>query len=178
MKTNPRAEPDTLTDQEIGKFRRSLPDKDSKLRFDCLVAVGAKPSDRRGGKREARQRIADAINARTQNDEKAIKKKPGRRDPAWIKQVNPKAFASLDAARPREEAMIHVYWSGLGDARDARDGGRGHLMQRDKVTANLGLDRAPDPGFTDNEMQQIAFAAKMAALKCLRLRVKNSKSAL
>lgn len=98
---------------------------------------------------------------------KTTKKK---RAPAWTKQVNPKAFASLDGARGQEEVMIHVYWSAMGDARDARDGGRGHLMQRDKVTACLGLDRAPVPGFTEDEMQRIAFAAKMAAIKCLRLR--------
>jgi len=66
--------------------------------------------------------------------------------------------------------MLHVYWSALGDARDVREGDQGHRMQRDKVTASLGLDRAPDPGFTEAEMQDITFAAKMAALKCLRVR--------
>ena len=96
-----------------------------------------------------------------------------KRAPAWTKTVNPKAFASLDAGPAHEETMIHVYWSALGDARDRREGGLGHRMQRDRVTASLGLDHAPDPGFTEAEMQSIAYAAKMAALKCLRLRSKR-----
>ena len=100
----------------------------------------------------------------------AKRKTATKRTPAWTKTVNPKAFASLDAGGLREETMIHVYWSGYGDARDDRDGGMGHRMQRDKVTASLGLDRCPDPGFTEAEMQSIAYAAKMAALKCLRAR--------
>lgn len=92
-----------------------------------------------------------------------------KRVPAWTRKVNPHAFASLDAGGD-QETMIHVYWSALGDARDLREGGRGHLMQRDRVSASLGLDCAPDPGFTNDEMQSITFAAKMAALKCLRQR--------
>jgi hypothetical protein len=89
--------------------------------------------------------------------------------PAWIKNVNPKAFASCDA-NGGQETMIHVYWSALGDARDVREGGNGHRMQRDRVSASLGLDRTPEPGFTPDEMQSITRAAKMAALKCLRER--------
>jgi hypothetical protein len=100
---------------------------------------------------------------------KTTTKRSTKRAPAWTKTINPKAFASLDAAGGKE-TMIAVYWSGYGDARDARDGGMGHRMQRDKVIASLGLDRCPDPGFTPEEMQSIAYAAKMAALKCLRLR--------
>lgn len=70
----------------------------------------------------------------------AKRKTTTKRAPAWTKTVNPDAFASLDAARGTEEVMIHVYWSALGDARDKREGGHGHRMQRDKATANLGLD--------------------------------------
>jgi hypothetical protein len=66
--------------------------------------------------------------------------------------------------------MIHVCWSGYGDARDVRDGGMGHRMMRDKVTANLGFDQAIEPGFSEEEMQTITYAAKMAALKCIRTR--------
>ncbi len=99
----------------------------------------------------------------------AKRKTTTKRAPAWTKTVNPQAFASIGSGLP-QEVMIHVYWSARGDARDARDGGRGHLMQRDKVTADLGLDQAPDPGFTGAEMQAITFAAKIAAIKCLRLR--------
>jgi len=98
------------------------------------------------------------------------RKSSTKRAPAWTKIVNPKAFASLDAGPSHEETMIHVYWSGYGDARDAREGGMGHRMQRDRVTASLGLDHCPDPGFTEAEMQTIAYAAKIAAIKCLRMR--------
>ena len=100
----------------------------------------------------------------------AKRKTSTKRTPAWTKTVTSRAFASLDGAGDQEETMIHVYWSALGDARDVREGGHGHRMQRDKVTASLGLDGAPDPGFTSEEMQQIVFAAKVAAIKCLRLR--------
>lgn len=96
-------------------------------------------------------------------------KKPDPVELPWWTTVNPKAFASHDAGGG-QETMIHVYWSALGDARDLREGGRGHLMQRDRVSASLGLDCAPDPGFTSDEMQTITRAAKMAALKCLRMR--------
>ena len=101
-----------------------------------------------------------------------VKRKPPqeKRTPAWTKTVGPKAFASLDAGPSHVETMIHVYWSGYRDARDARDGNKGHLMQRDKITANLGFDQAIEPGFSPDEIQAIAYAAKMAALKCLRER--------
>jgi hypothetical protein len=100
----------------------------------------------------------------------AKRKTPTKHTPEWTKTVNPKAFASLDAGPAHVESMIHVYWSGYGDARDARDGGMGHRMMRDKVTASLGLDHAVEPGFTEDEMQAITFAAKLAALKCLGAR--------
>lgn len=100
---------------------------------------------------------------------KPIVMKPVRNKPSTL-QRRAKAFASLDGGQPKEEVMIHVYWSALGDARDKREGDHGHRMQRDKVTASLGLDRAPDPGFTEAEMQSITYAAKMAAIKCLRQR--------
>jgi hypothetical protein len=103
---------------------------------------------------------------------KKPKTKKPKRAPAWTKTVNPNAFASCDAGG-RQETMIHVYWSALGDARDAREGNNGHRMQRDKVSASLGLDSAPDPGFTPDEMQTITRAAKMAALKCLRERARR-----
>lgn len=101
----------------------------------------------------------------------AKRKTSVKRAPAWTKTVNPKAFASLDAGPAHVESMIHVYWSGYGDARDARDGGVGHRMMRDKVTASLGFDQAIEPGFSEEEMQTIAYAAKMAALKCIRTRL-------
>lgn len=75
-----------------------------------------------------------------------------------------KPFASLGPGN-RQECMIHVSWSGLGDA---GDDGRGHLVMRGRVTADLGLDDVPTPPFSPEEMQDITRAAKMAALKCLR----------
>lgn len=77
------------------------------------------------------------------------------------------AFASACGAHTPEECLIHVYCSGL---RDPQDPGRGHLMQRGMVSADLGLDGVPSPPFTSDEMQLILRAAKMQALKCLRAR--------
>lgn len=39
--------------------------------------------------------------------------------------------------------------------------------------ADLGLDAAPVPGFTEAEMQMITSAAKIAAIKCLRARARR-----
>lgn len=85
--------------------------------------------------------------------------------------VKKRAFSSY-AAEGGPECMIHVSWSG---AFDDDDDGRGHLMRRGEVIANLGLP-PPSPPFTSDEMQKITFAAKMQALKCLRLRPKPRRS--
>jgi hypothetical protein len=71
--------------------------------------------------------------------------------------------------RGTQETLIHVYWTGINDSDDK---GKGHLAQRGKVSADLGLEAVPVPGFTSEEMQQITFAAKMAAIKCLQDRKK------
>jgi len=101
--------------------------------------------------------------------------RPPRRPPqktAVEKLVERGAFASLSgpSGDKREECMIVVAWTGLNDARDKREGGHGHLMMRDRVMADLGLEAVPVPGFTNEEMQLITFAAKMQALKCLTAR--------
>lgn len=63
------------------------------------------------------------------------------------------------------EVLLHVYWT----KHTSDDGDRsGHLSMRGKVSADLGLETSPD--FTAAEMEQITFAAKMQALKCLRAR--------
>jgi len=83
--------------------------------------------------------------------------------------VKRRVFSSLAAGpsgRRDPEYMIHVAWSA---AFDPGDEGRGHLVRRGEVTANLGIDEAIAP-FTNEEMQDITFAAKMAALQCLRKR--------
>ena len=102
---------------------------------------------------------------------KVAKRKVTKKLPNDLDRVaSSKAFASLAAGPSHVETMLHIYWSGYNDSRDVRDGSKGHLMQRDKVTANLGLDCAVEPGFTEAEMQLIAYAAKIAALKCLTAR--------
>jgi len=93
---------------------------------------------------------------------------------AWLYHYS-KACTDLvreDAGPAHVETKIHVYWSSYGDERDTRDGSHGHRIIRDRVTASLGLDHALEPGFSPNEMQIIAYAAKKAALKCLRARYK------
>lgn len=64
-----------LTAEQIGKFRWKLPEAAWKLRHDCLVAVGARASPHKGGKLEARQRVADAMNAKVtrRNENQAVK---------------------------------------------------------------------------------------------------------
>ncbi len=53
----------TKTDAEIGKFRWRLPDSEWRLKHDCLVATGSKPSPHRGGKAEAIARVQAAMAA-------------------------------------------------------------------------------------------------------------------
>lgn len=71
-----------------------------------------------------------------------------------------------------EECLLHVYWTG----RDAGGQGSDHLTMRGRVSADLGIDRIPDPPFTNEEMQIIMFAAKMAAAKVLRDRKKSVRA--
>jgi len=70
----------------------------------------------------------------------------------------------------REECLIGVFWTALNDP---EDDGRGHNRFRGLVTADLGLDEAPRPGFTNEEMQLITRAAKFQAVKCLLDRKKK-----
>ena len=83
----------------------------------------------------------------------------------WGLTGNP--FKNLGPVRGVKEFMLHVYWSGLDDG---GDDGRGHLIRRGAVTADVGLENFPNPPPTDAEMQQVMFAAKMALLKILRQR--------
>ena len=64
----------------------------------------------------------------------------------------------------RQECMIGVFWTGLNDV---GDDGRGHNHFRGMTTANLGLNVVPMPAFTSREIQDILYAAKMQALRCL-----------
>ena len=81
-------------------------------------------------------------------------------------------FKSLAGLSVGKEFLLHVYWSGLDDG---GDDGRGHLIQRGKVTADMGLENFPAPPPTAEEMQQVMFAAKMALLKILRTRKRAKK---
>lgn len=89
------------------------------------------------------------------------------------KLVDEGAFNSLSASpsQNREEVMLHVSWSCYSAASGER-----HHMRRGQVTADLGFDRIPSPGFTSDEMEKIMFAAKMEALRCLRRRKKARKA--
>lgn len=55
-----------------------------------------------------------------------------KRAPARTTKVNPQAFSSIDS-ETHQGVMVHVYRSAYGDERDAREGSRGHLMQRGKT---------------------------------------------
>ena len=79
-----------------------------------------------------------------------------------------KTAAALKALLGREECMIVVAWTALrvGDKQQYTT----HTTRHGEVSADLGIDKIPDPPFTDSEMQQIAYAAKMAALTCIGAR--------
>lgn len=66
-----------------------------------------------------------------------------------------------------QEVMLRVSWSVLNHA----DGQPQHA-RRGEVMLDLGLEQAPDPELTGDEMQQVAFAAKMAVLKALARRIR------
>lgn len=58
-----------------------------------------------------------------------------------------------------EEFLLRVAWSRAPD----------HQLRCGQVTADVGLP-CPNPPSTNEEMQQVTYAAKMAMLKCLRRR--------
>lgn len=63
------------------------------------------------------------------------------------------------------EVMLRVSWSVLNH----EDGQPPHT-RRGEVMLDLGLEVHPNPELTRDEMQQVAFAAKIAALKALAAR--------
>lgn len=114
-----------------------------------------------------------------------IKKCGGKYEPPPPKEKKPKkehpnlalmrdlasrrVFSSLTQSPHGErtpEYVIRVSWSA---AFDPDDKGEGHRIRRGEVTANLGIEGIIQP-FTAREMQDITFAAKMAAARCLRAR--------
>ena len=69
-----------------------------------------------------------------------------------------------------QEVMLRVSWSCLNHA----DGQPQHA-RRGEVMLDLGLEKAPEPEFTRDEMQSIAYAAKIAALKALARRKRGRR---
>jgi hypothetical protein len=67
------------------------------------------------------------------------------------------------------ETLLHVYWTHLPPNSNAS----AHLVMTNKVTCDLSMESSPD--FTNEEMQAIMFAAKMAAARCIRERRKAAK---
>lgn len=73
---------------------------------------------------------------------------------------------------PYNEFMLRVSWSTNkhpDQETPAHEGQPAHT-RRGEVMLDLGLAFEPGDDFTQVEMQAVAFAAKMAALKVLRLR--------
>lgn len=70
-----------------------------------------------------------------------------------------------------QEVMLRVSWSVLN-----HEDGQPQHARRGEVMLDLGLEAAPDPELTSEEMQQVAFAAKMAALKALSRRPKPKRA--
>lgn len=66
-----------------------------------------------------------------------------------------------------QEVMLRVSWSVLN-----HEDGQPQHVRRGEVMLDLGLESNPSPELTRDEMQRVAFAAKMAALKALRARPK------
>jgi len=84
--------------------------------------------------------------------------------------VVPPSPAPARKASYASEVMLRVSWSCL----DHADGQPQHC-RRGEVMLDLGLEQMPNPEFTGEEMQRIAFAAKMAALKALSARKRGAR---
>lgn len=84
-----------------------------------------------------------------------------------------KTFERAEAVKPgyASEVMLRVSWSVLNHP----DGQPQHI-RRGEVMLDLGLESNPNPELTREEMQRVAFAAKIAALKALAARPKSVPS--
>lgn len=135
--------------------------------------------EQRAAKTAHAEKLRDGVRARlkakldkpkkkTKKQKRVVRRGPGTYD-VNLKQygLRKNPFKSLTGLQVGREFLLHVYWSGLDDG---GDDGRGHLMQRGKVTCDMGLENFPDPPPTDDEMQKVTFAAKMAMAKVLRER--------
>jgi len=131
--------------------------------------------EQRAAKVAHAEKLRDGVQARLKaklskpkkktKQKRAVRRRPAANMQQYGLRKNP--FKSLTGLQVGKEFLLHVYWSGLDDG---GDDGRGHLMQRGKVTCDMGLENFPDPPPTDDEMQKVTFAAKMAMAKVLRER--------
>ena len=81
-----------------------------------------------------------------------------------------RAKAAFDRHRSVQEAMgVEVVMIVVGYAT-----GREPFRLLGRVSADTGMDAMPDPGLTQEEMQPVAFAAKMAFIKVMRNRDRKS----
>jgi hypothetical protein len=77
-----------------------------------------------------------------------------------------RAKAAFDAHRTRQEALgVEVCMIVVGYAT-----GREPFKLLGRVSADTGYETMPDPPVTQEEMQSVAFAAKMAFAKVIRAR--------
>src|SRR5262249_4217511 len=136
--------------------------------------VAAWPAWKRGEPVWERETKEEPVPAKKQKSKPKAKKAKKTAEQKHLEQWglarNP--FKNLGPVAGAKEFMLHVHWSGLDDG---ADDGRGHLLRRGTVIADVGLEHFPDPPPTDEEMQQVAFAAKMALLKVLGQRKKAKK---
>jgi len=72
-----------------------------------------------------------------------------------------------------EEVLLHLHVFTTEHSRWTKDDQHPHMRPIGRVSADLGLERPPD--FTNDEMQDIMYAAKQAAIKCLFARGRRVK---
>lgn len=89
-----------------------------------------------------------------------------------MRKPTPPSIADMRIRRGGE-TLIHVYYTRWSPD-DFDD--RGHLLQRGKVSADLGLETGAGVDFANEEMQRIAQAAKFAAIKCIAARAALRKA--
>lgn len=68
------------------------------------------------------------------------------------------------------ETLLHVYWTHLPAGSNAS----AHLVMLGKVSSDIGMDTSPK--FTEDEMQEIMFAARQGVRKVMRRRQAGKKT--
>lgn len=156
------------------KIKISLDDADTRAIYENAMQakreVEAWPAWKRGEPVWERVPVKEEPVPAKRPSKKTAKTAEQKHLEQWGLARNP--FKNLGPVQGAKEFMLHVHWSGLDDG---DDDGRGHLLRRGTVVADVGLENFPDPPPTDEEMQQVMFAAKMALLKVLRQRKRGKK---